>query len=151
QWTSTRCLARMVSGAHNFQRKDAKAWKDARDERLRGGWSEKCNGRDGFRLSAMFAGGAEMDETTRRFEELIKSNRGAATSDEWRGTFLDYLEKVKVDPPLSKLAHARLHDLIMSKGVREIPESENKTSLIEGTNKIYNFFAEEFFGIEKVI
>ena len=92
-----------------------------------------------------------MGETTRSFEELIKSDRAQATTDEWRGTLLDYLEKIKLEPASTKLAHARLYDLILSKGVREIPESESKTNLVEGTNKIYNFFAEEFFGIEKVI
>ncbi len=85
------------------------------------------------------------------FEELIKSDRAATTMDQWRGSFLDYLEKVKEDPSLPKLAHARIYDLIMSAGVRDLPESESQPMPIDGATKIYDFFAHEFFGIEKVI
>jgi serine protein kinase len=92
-----------------------------------------------------------MEETTRSFEELIKSDRAAATSDEWHGTFLDYLEQVKLDPSIAKLSHARIYEMVLRRGVRDLPESENKTNLIEGATKVYQFFAEEFFGIEKVI
>jgi len=92
-----------------------------------------------------------MDETTRSFEELIKSDRASSSTTDWRGSFLEYLEKVKVDPSIVKLSHARLHDLVMSHGVHDIPETEAGPTLVEGATKIYSFFAEEFFGIEKVI
>ncbi len=85
------------------------------------------------------------------FEELIKSDRAATMTDQWRGSFLDYLEKVKEDPSIPKLAHARIYDLIMAAGVRDLPEHEMQSGLIEGATKIYNFFADEFFGIEKTI
>ncbi len=92
-----------------------------------------------------------MDEKTRSFEELIKSDRAAFTSTDWTGTLLDYLEKVKLNPSIAKLSHARLYDLVISHGVREIAEGETSRNLIEGATKVYAFFAEEFFGIEKVI
>jgi len=92
-----------------------------------------------------------MDQTTRSFEELIKSDRATTAADDWRGSFLEYLEKVKLDPSIPKLAHARLHELILSHGVHDIPITEASPMLIEGATKTYDFFAEEFFGIEKVI
>jgi serine protein kinase len=92
-----------------------------------------------------------MDERTRSFEELIKSDRAAFASADWRGTLLDYLERVKLEPSIPRLAHARLYELVISHGVRDILESETSRNLVEGATKVYPFFAGEFFGIEKVI
>ncbi len=91
-----------------------------------------------------------MGAETRSFEELIRTDRELSTGDEWTGTFLEYLERVKVDPGIPKLAHSRIYDIMISKGVDEIPETESSTSPIEGTNKVYRYFSDEFFGIEKV-
>jgi serine protein kinase len=97
-----------------------------------------------------YEGADVMGEQTRSFEEVIKTDRALAIEEEWTGTFLEYLEKVKVDPNLSKLSHSRIYDLIVARGVNEIPESEHHTTPLEGTNKVYKFFSDEFFGIEKV-
>jgi len=91
-----------------------------------------------------------MDDKTRSFEELIKSDRAAAADNEWRGSFLEYLERVREDPSVTKLAHARVHDMIIGHGVEDLPESESSPGLIEAT-RTYKFFADEFFGVEKVI
>jgi serine protein kinase len=92
-----------------------------------------------------------MDERIQSFEELIKSDRETPSHDEWQGTFLEYLEKVKVEPGLPQLSHARVYDLIIRHGTTDIPESENRPSPIKGITKTYNFFSEDFFGIEKAI
>ncbi len=92
-----------------------------------------------------------MDERIQSFEELIKSDRETNSHDEWQGTFLEYLEKVKVEPGLPQLSHARVYDLIIRHGTTDIPESENRPSPIKGITKTYNFFSEDFFGIEKAI
>src|SRR5512139_2314336 len=92
-----------------------------------------------------------MEERTRSFEELIRWDREAHVGSDWHGTLLDYLEKVKLDPDLPKLAHARIYDLILSRGIREVPEGEHKTIALTGVHKTYNCFSDEFFGIEKVL
>jgi serine protein kinase len=91
-----------------------------------------------------------MDDKTRSFEDLIKSDRAAAAQNEWRGSFLEYLELVKQDPSLTKLAHARLYEMVTSHGAEDLPEAQSNPGLIEA-NKVYNFFSNEFFGIEKVL
>ena len=48
------------------------------------------------------------------FERVIKEDRAARESKQWRGTLLEYLEVVKADPIMTKLAHARIYDLIIS-------------------------------------
>ena len=51
------------------------------------------------------------------FERVIKEDRAARESKQWRGTLLEYLEVVKADPIMTKLAHARIYDLIISSGL----------------------------------
>jgi serine protein kinase len=94
----------------------------------------------------------EQDKAT--FERLIQEDRATRETRAWRGKFLDYLEKIKEEPSLAKLAHARLHDVILRVGVHDISESDDprvKRLFKDEPVKVYNFFADEFFGIEKVI
>src|SRR5215467_10606453 len=88
------------------------------------------------------------------FEQLIKEDRAARESKLWRGTFLEYLDLVRDDPSVPKLAHARLHDTIMRVGTLDIHEADDprvKRLYKDESLKVYNFFRDEFFGIEKTI
>ncbi len=94
-----------------------------------------------------------MDEVN-AFERVIKEDRALRASKQWRGTLLEYLEKVRADPLGTKLAHARIYDLIISAGIRDIQESDDpRTRRLykDEPIKVFNFFADEFFGIEKTI
>ncbi len=95
-----------------------------------------------------------MQQDKATFEKLIQEDRATREVHSWRGTFLDYLERIKENPSLPKLAHARLHNVIMRTGVHDINESEDprvKRLFKDESVKVYNFFADEFFGIEKVV
>ncbi|GIW40658.1 MAG: serine protein kinase [Candidatus Binatia bacterium] len=88
------------------------------------------------------------------FERLIQEDRAARESRHWRGTFLEYLEKLRDEPGLAKLAHARIYDVIMSAGCSDILESDDpriKRLFADEPLKVYHFFSEEFFGIERTI
>jgi serine protein kinase len=88
------------------------------------------------------------------FERVIKEDRALRASKQWRGTLLEYLDKIKADPTATKLAHARIYDLIISSGVRDIQDSDDpRTRRLykDEPIKVFNFFADEFFGIEKTI
>ena len=92
--------------------------------------------------------------TTTEFETLIKQDRDRHHARLWRGNLLGYLEKVKEDPTTTKLAHARVYDTIMKPGCRDIHESGDphvKRLYKDETLKVYDFFADEFFGIEKTV
>jgi len=94
-----------------------------------------------------------MDHNT-EFEQLIKKDRDAQQTRSWRGNLLGYLDKVKADPTITKLAHARMYDVVMNAGVRDIHEKHDprvKRLYKDEAIKLYNFFAEEFFGIEKTV
>ena len=95
-----------------------------------------------------------MVEVKRTFAELIEKDRAEQGNTDWRGTFLDYLDKVKQDPSITKLAHARMYGVVMQKGVMDITECGDPklTRLFNDEPlKVYNFFKDEFFGIERSI
>src|SRR5213594_2330386 len=88
------------------------------------------------------------------FEQIIKEDRSGQESKLWRGTFLEYLEMVRDDPTIPKLSHARLHDTIMRVGTQDILESDDqrvKRLYKDESLKVFNFFRDEFFGIEKTV
>src|SRR6266508_2962109 len=93
-------------------------------------------------------------DNSQEFENLIKKDRDVHQTRSWRGSLLGYLDKVKADPTNAKLAHARLYDTIMKPGVRDIHENNDprvKRLYKDESLKVYNFFTDEFFGIEKTI
>jgi serine protein kinase len=88
------------------------------------------------------------------FEQVIKRDRAERESKQWRGTLLDYLEVVKADPTLAKMSHARIYDMIMQPGLRNIHDTDDprtKRLYKDEPIKVYNFFVDEFFGIERTI
>jgi len=95
-----------------------------------------------------------MDSDKATFEKLIREDRATRETKEWRGTFLDYLERLRANGDHAKLAHARTHGLITAAGVRDINETDDsrvKRLFKDETLRVYTFFADQFFGIEKVI
>src|SRR5581483_11232884 len=88
------------------------------------------------------------------FEKVIKEDRAARESKQWKGTLLQYLEMVKADPTVAKLSHARIYDMIISLGSRNIQDTDDprtKRLYKDEPLKVYEFFADEFFGIERTI
>ena len=88
------------------------------------------------------------------FAKLIQEDRAQRQDERWQGTFLDYLEKVKEDPSLAALAHRRLYDMVTRAGVTEIrPEDDARVQRVFGDEpvKVYNFFKNEFFGMERTL
>jgi serine protein kinase len=90
----------------------------------------------------------------KEFQALIQKDRDLHQSQSWRGNLLGYLEKVQEDPSVVKLAHARLYDVLIKAGVRDINIDDDphaKRIYKDESIKVYDFFADEFFGIEKTI
>lgn len=95
-----------------------------------------------------------MDIERSTFEKLIREDRANRESKAWRGTLLDYLEKLKEDPTITKLAHARMYDMITAAGMSNIVDSDDprvKRLYKDEPLKVYNFFKDEFFGIERTV
>ena len=88
------------------------------------------------------------------FAALIEQDRSERQKLEWQGTFLQYLDLVKQRPQLADLAHRRMYDMMAGPGVTELDlEADPRAKRVFGdeTVKVYNFFADEFFGMERTL
>jgi serine protein kinase len=88
------------------------------------------------------------------FEQVIKKDRAARESTRWKGSLLKYLDVVKADPIVTKLSHARIYDMMISVGMRNLQDTDDPRSkrlYKDEPVKVFNFFADEFFGIEKTV
>lgn len=83
-----------------------------------------------------------------QIQQLILNDRENRTKSSWKGTLLDYLELVKADPSITKLSHARVYEMVTSSGYEDVPSDEKNS---DETIRVYNYFKDEFFGIEKTI
>ncbi|MBM4265209.1 MAG: serine protein kinase [Deltaproteobacteria bacterium] len=88
------------------------------------------------------------------FARIIREDREAHANETWQGTFLEYLERIRDDPTIPKLAHARIYDVVVRAGSEDIHETNDvgaKRIYKDEPLKVFNFFRDEFFGIEKTI
>ncbi len=87
------------------------------------------------------------------FLDLIKNQRDNSTKESWKGSFLDYLELVQSNPGTVKLAAKRLSDSIENLGVKRMSDSDSRHRKLFDSDsiKIYDYFASDFFGHERVI
>lgn len=95
-----------------------------------------------------------MTESTSTFAELIEKDRAHQEGMQWRGAFLEYLELVKADPSVPKLAHSRIYDVIVKNGVSQLSDTgDPRVARLFGDESIktYPFFNKEFFGVERTL
>lgn len=88
------------------------------------------------------------------FQKLIQEDRETRKKSSWKGTMLEYLELVRENPSFHKLAHKRLYDMMNDQGMVEVDLEQNPRlkRIFKGEKlKVFNFFADEFFGMEKTI
>lgn len=85
---------------------------------------------------------------------IIHKDREERKNGHFEGTLLSYLDIVKENPEIAKLAHQRMFDLITTPGVEVIRTDENpRLRRIYGNDTIkrYKFFEDDFFGIDKTV
>ncbi|MCH3964414.1 MAG: PrkA family serine protein kinase [Clostridium sp.] len=88
------------------------------------------------------------------FKDIIQKDREVRKRERFEGTFLEYLQIIKQNPEIVKLSHKRMYDIIMDRGYEVLkPEDNPRIKKLYGNEPIrkYNFFKEDFFGIDKVI
>lgn len=88
------------------------------------------------------------------FKDIIEKDRSERKSEHWSGTCLEYLELVKKDPKIAMLSHQRIYEMLMSYGSKELDLNNDhraKRLYKDKAPKIYGFFEENFYGMEKTI
>lgn len=94
------------------------------------------------------------ESTIQEFKAIIEKDRETRQRNHWQGNLLEYLELVKKDNGLAQLAHQRIYNMMVDKGVEEINvEEDPKLSRIFKNKRLrrYEFFAEDFFGMETTV
>ena len=88
-----------------------------------------------------------------RYLKIIKEQRSAKSKKKFAGTLLEYLQLVEEDPTITDHAHKRLYDAIVDRGVETMdPSDARKRKIFNDENiKVFDYFKEEFFGMESVI
>lgn len=84
----------------------------------------------------------------------IQENRKKSESNKkFSGTLMDYIEIVEKDPSIVKTAHQRLCEALNEKGSYTMSDSDSrKYRVFDGEAiKVYKYFENEFFGMEKVV
>ncbi|MBY6278091.1 PrkA family serine protein kinase, partial [Symbiobacterium thermophilum] len=72
--------------------------------------------------------------------QQLEAYRNREESLRWEGTFADYLEIVARNPRVAQHAHARIYNMIVSRGVEEV----------NGVRR-YRFFEQELFGLDRAL
>ena len=87
------------------------------------------------------------------FLDIIKKQREESAKEAWKGTFVEYLDIIKNNPEVAKLAAKRISDAIEKDGVEVLDESDPRCrKLFDGDKvRVYNYFKDEFYGHERVI
>ncbi|MDY6934992.1 MAG: serine protein kinase [Spirochaetota bacterium] len=89
-----------------------------------------------------------------QFSEIILKDREEHKKVVFEGTFLDYIEKLEKDTSIPKLSHARIFEMLNSKGVSTIEEKNDIRLMKLHKNKqlpLFNFFMDDFYGLEETI
>lgn len=87
------------------------------------------------------------------FLKIIKEQRANKVNNKFEGTFLEYLNLIRENPDIAKLAHKRLCKVIEAYGVDVLDDNNERCHKLFGgdTIKTYQYFEDEFFGMERVI
>jgi serine protein kinase len=89
--------------------------------------------------------------TTTKFLKSVRAHQESKKTEKFKGTLGDYLKLLEASPDIAVLAHKRLHEQILSHGLRTLDESDTRCNkLFNGEPvKVYNYFAGQFFGMER--
>jgi len=89
------------------------------------------------------------------FQDIIRKDQAERKNKTWSGTFLDYLELVREDSEIYALAHSHMYNVIDGEGIVSDDEADDSARSLklwgDHPPRIYNFFKDEFFGIEPAL
>jgi serine protein kinase len=88
---------------------------------------------------------------TNKFLEIAENHRSSKKTEKFSGTFADYLELLEKDKSLPILAHKRLYNTILEKGITRMSEEDSRcNNLFNGESlRTYDYFQDRFFGMER--
>ena len=91
-----------------------------------------------------------MSNKTHKFLAAIKDHQNTKTTEKFEGFLPDYLNILEENPKIAALAHRRLYDTLVNRGMTRMTESDIRcTNVFNGEElKTYDYFQSSFFGME---
>lgn len=88
-----------------------------------------------------------------KYLKIIKDQRSTKSKKKFSGSLLEYMQMVEENPSITDHAHKRLYDTIVDHGFEPMdPSDSRKRKIFNDENiKIFDYFKDEFFGMESVI
>lgn len=92
-----------------------------------------------------------MSKKSSKFLKVVEKHQTREKKEKFRGMLTDYLKVIESEQGCTKLAHKRLFDIISSRGVNKMEETDLRSiKLFRGEDlKTYDYFQEKFFGMER--
>ena len=86
-----------------------------------------------------------------RFLKLVGKHQEQKKESKFKGTLEEYLRLVEKDSKIPQLAHKRLYESIVSRGVTKLDQADERChKLFNGEElKTYDYFQDKFFGMER--
>ncbi len=78
------------------------------------------------------------------FKDIIYAQKECKVVEDWEGTVLDYLYKIKEDPSITNFAPGRIYNMVASAGCESVDESLKSRGYDDLVK--YNFFDGKIFG-----
>jgi serine protein kinase len=88
-----------------------------------------------------------MSEDKPDLQSIINQNRAKAEKTQWKGSVIEYLEKVRENNALAMSAPGRLYNMIINQGTKP---SQEKHPLPGYEDMVaYDFFEDQIFGADE--
>ena len=89
--------------------------------------------------------------TTNKFLRSVKKHQKNKQSQKFKGTLEDYLQLLESDDSIAHLAHKRLYEAILSKGMTVLDETNERCNKLFNGELVrtYDYFSDQFFGMER--
>ena len=81
------------------------------------------------------------------FKKIIEESRKEDEEAQWEGTCLQYMELIKKNLSIARLAPGRLYEMVMDRGSEPIEDSVKLPDYEDMVR--YNFFQDELYGLEE--
>jgi serine protein kinase len=91
------------------------------------------------------------DNKSDKFLKLVGKHQENKKTEKFRGNLADYLNEIEKESSITKLAHKRLFDSIVSHGITKMQTSDERCNKLFNGEEIrtYDYFQNKFFGMER--
>jgi len=86
-----------------------------------------------------------------KFLKLIEKHKDRKKTEKFSGSMEEYLKIVEADPTVANLAHRKLYNVLVDKGITRMSTADSRCNKLFGGEEVrtYDYFQDKFFGMER--